>query len=294
MSTQVVDLDQDAADRADYEKRSKKLINRASRIANLAHAGQTRKYSGLDYIMHPIAVASIVSQLEFVAASDHGYVYSAAAYLHDVIEDTKTSAEDLRAGLDGAGTAEEIDEVVKLVVQLTNVSIQDEHKSKPRADRKALDLEHIKGACKEAQAIKLADRLHNLSDVAQTLQQTALPGAKFERISASYARKYLGETYALLQAIGPAEPTLARNIRSLLLSVSNVAKYRFEGEDASVEGPLGVFAAAVAVTKYKLTCPSCGLPFELSAGTGTSIEGRELGCPDCGHRAIFTLLNADH
>ena len=60
-------------------------VEKALEIAKRAHEGQTDK-SGVPYIEHPIRVAESV----------HGDIDKATAYLHDVIEDTDVTAEDLR------------------------------------------------------------------------------------------------------------------------------------------------------------------------------------------------------
>ena len=66
------------------------LYNKVLDFATKAHEGQKRKYSDEDYITHPIAVATIVEE--------HGgdIEMILAALLHDVIEDTKYSARDIR------------------------------------------------------------------------------------------------------------------------------------------------------------------------------------------------------
>ena len=60
-------------------------------FANLAHKGQKRKYTGEDYIVHPISVARLVEK--------HGgsLDQQAAALLHDVVEDTSHTLADINA-----------------------------------------------------------------------------------------------------------------------------------------------------------------------------------------------------
>ena len=66
------------------------LIERAWETANSAHAGQVRE-SGEPYITHPLAVAEILTDLE----QDIETVV--AGLLHDVVEDTDTTLEDIEA-----------------------------------------------------------------------------------------------------------------------------------------------------------------------------------------------------
>ena len=68
-------------------------IERAEAIAHRAHAGQTDK-SGLDYIDHP---RRVVERAALIAPADLRTECIAAAWLHDVVEDTDVTLEDLRA-----------------------------------------------------------------------------------------------------------------------------------------------------------------------------------------------------
>ena len=82
------------------------LVKRAFVIARDAHEGQTRS-SGEPYITHPVAVASIIAEMRL----DHEAVM--AALLHDVIEDTPYTEEELTAEF-GKSVAEIVEGVSKL------------------------------------------------------------------------------------------------------------------------------------------------------------------------------------
>src|SRR5438067_2279936 len=82
------------------------LIQRAYDVAEIAHREQTRK-SGEPYIHHPLAVATIVAEL---GLDD---VTVAAALLHDAVEDTGVSLDDVEAGF-GPVVAAIVDGVTKL------------------------------------------------------------------------------------------------------------------------------------------------------------------------------------
>lgn len=112
------------------------------------HEGQTRRGTNLPYITHPIAVSYLVAQFK---RSKHLPELVAAAILHDVLEDTPTTFIEL---------AERFTPLVaSLVLELT--SDQDE------IDRIG-KVEYLKakmaGMSSYALTIKLADRLHNVSD----------------------------------------------------------------------------------------------------------------------------------
>ena len=128
-----------------------KLVKKAFNLANEAHRGVRRK-SGEPYILHPIAVAKIVS-----SEIGLGPKAVACALLHDVVEDTEYTIEDIEA-IFGAKISEIIDGLTKITdVFDTNASLQAEN------FRKMLltltdDFRVI--------LIKLADRLHNMRTLA--------------------------------------------------------------------------------------------------------------------------------
>lgn len=122
------------------------LVRRALAFAAEAHASidQRRKYTNEPYIAHPIAVAKIVRTVR------HTDAMIAAAYLHDVIEDTPVELLEIKSefGLD----------VAELVYWLTDASKPEDGN---RAARKAIDRERIARAPAAAQTIKLADLIDN-------------------------------------------------------------------------------------------------------------------------------------
>jgi (p)ppGpp synthase/HD superfamily hydrolase len=120
------------------------LEKKAKQWATFWHTGQVRKYTGKPYIQHPAAVAHLVKTVP------HTEEMVAAAWLHDVLEDTACDPVDLRMQLGK--------EVFALVRWLTDVS-------KPHqgnlATRKKIDREHLAWAPPEAKTVKLADLIDN-------------------------------------------------------------------------------------------------------------------------------------
>ena len=117
----------------------------AARFAAEKHAQQRRKGTGAEpYVNHLIEVAQLVSMA--VAESDVGLIQ--AALLHDTIEDTATTAEEL---IEQFGQ-----DVAALVVEMTD------DKRLPKAERKRLQIEHAPKITARAQTIKLADKISNL------------------------------------------------------------------------------------------------------------------------------------
>lgn len=156
------------------------LTHRADAFAMRAHAsiGQTRKYTGRDYIEHPREVAQIVRS----AGGDEAMI--AAALLHDVREDVLSVSRVqilLEFGAD----------VDQLVDELTDVS---ELRDGNRARRKAIDREHLARASDRAQTIKLADIISNTRSIVAH--------------DPKFAGVYLPEMVELLQVLTRGDPVL--------------------------------------------------------------------------------------
>lgn len=128
-----------------------KNILRAASYAAYKHRNQRRKDADASpYINHPLALACVL-------ATEGGITDATticAALLHDTIEDTDTTADDLRQAF-GA-------EVAAVVEQVTD------DKALPKAERKRLQVEHAASISDRAKRVKLADKICNLRDVAQT------------------------------------------------------------------------------------------------------------------------------
>lgn len=153
------------------------VAERALDFALQMHAGQKRKYTGEPYITHPIAVAAILR--------DHGFDEEviAAAYLHDVVEDTPATYDQLieRFGY----------RVANLVADVTDRSRPEDGN---RARRKEIDRQHLMHAHPDAQSIKVADLIDNTKSIVER--------------DPSFARVYLREKAQLLAVLTDAHPAL--------------------------------------------------------------------------------------
>lgn len=125
-------------------------VRRAYEYAKQAHeaVGQKRKYTNEPYIVHPHEVASVVSAFEVPSE------VIMAAYLHDVLEDTQKTVQDIEEHFGPY--------VCSLVQQLTDVSKPEDGN---RAARKALDHAHSQKACAFAQLVKCADIYSNVKSI---------------------------------------------------------------------------------------------------------------------------------
>jgi GTP pyrophosphokinase len=126
------------------------LLARAFRFAAKAHAGQQRR-SGEEFIQHPYSVARICAELQL----DDWTI--AAALLHDVVEDTDVTLDEVTAEF-----GEEIAQLVDGVTKLTRVHFQSREQAEAENYRKMiLAMAQDPGVI----LIKLADRLHNLRTI---------------------------------------------------------------------------------------------------------------------------------
>lgn len=130
------------------------LINKAIEFASIAHEKQYRKNPErkIPYISHCVMVGYILQKALF----DEEVV--CAGILHDVIEDTGISKEEIER---------EFGEKIKNLVW----SVSEEDKSLPWEIRKAKYIEKIKNASSEAKAISIADKIHNLHSMISSLKR---------------------------------------------------------------------------------------------------------------------------
>ena len=125
------------------------MYDKAVKFATHAHRNQVRKYTNESYIMHPLAVAEIVA-----AVPTHTEEMLVAAVLHDVVEDTDHTIQDI---------CDEFGTVVGMYVEyLTDISVPEDGN---RAQRKERDAYHVASGPAEVHTIKIADLMHNTADI---------------------------------------------------------------------------------------------------------------------------------
>lgn len=153
------------------------LVARAEAFAALAHGsvGQKRRYTNEPYIVHPRAVAALVREVP------HTEAMLAAALLHDVVEDTSVTIDDIRQVFG--------DDVARLVDELT-----ERRTPGNRAARKEFEANRLARASEAAKTVKLADLLDNCESIVPN--------------DASFARVFLAEMQRLLFALEGGDPSL--------------------------------------------------------------------------------------
>ncbi|CAM2058946.1 GTP pyrophosphokinase [Desulfovibrionales bacterium] len=126
---------------------SRALIQKAYIFSATAHAGQTRR-SGEPYLFHPLEVADILTDMKMDAEA------VAAGLLHDTVEDTKTTIEDLDAEF-----GEDVADIVDGVTKLSQFSFETKEQAQAESIRKMI---LAMAENMSVLIVKLADRLHNM------------------------------------------------------------------------------------------------------------------------------------
>jgi hypothetical protein len=163
------------------------LVRKARRYATEAHSriNHRRKYSLEPYDVHLKDVAGIVASV----TDDQEML--AAAWLHDVVEDTPASFLDIELEFGHA--------LAELVGELTDVSRPSDGN---RATRKAIDRARLAGVSSRAKTVKLADLIDNCRDVCGH--------------DPEFARVYLTEMAALLEVLTDGDQDLYNRAATML------------------------------------------------------------------------------
>jgi len=170
------------------------IILLAADFARQAHEGQVRKYTGLPYITHPARVAG--RAMVHPMASEE---FVAAAFLHDVPEETPD-----------ADISEFGPKIVTLTLELYNPS---KGSKAPRPERKQQDRDHLAKISNEGKALKLLDRVDNLTDLLSSAKHTISAEV------ADFYRIYADESELLAEVIGDVDPALKAELLQLIYDI---------------------------------------------------------------------------
>jgi guanosine-3',5'-bis(diphosphate) 3'-pyrophosphohydrolase len=154
----------------------------------MAHGDQTRKYTPEPYIVHPVRVMHICEQY----TKDIAVLSS--ALLHDVLEDTPVTKEEMHDFLKSVMNPQEAKRTLDLVIELTDVYVKKDYPQWNRRKRKALEQDRMEKTSPEAQTIKYADIIDNAKEIINH--------------DADFGRVFLHECKALLKKMTRGNPEL--------------------------------------------------------------------------------------
>jgi guanosine-3',5'-bis(diphosphate) 3'-pyrophosphohydrolase len=135
------------------------ILETVTQYADAAHGEQLRKYSRDRYIVHPVRVMKICKRY-----SDNVQMH-AAALLHDVLEDTHVTADEMSIFLKSVFNLREANETLRMVVELTDIYTKKAYPHLKRRARKDLEIIRLSKISIDAQTIKYADIMDNAKDI---------------------------------------------------------------------------------------------------------------------------------
>ena len=129
------------------------LLDRAIMFAVKAHAGTERRGKGFPYIVHPLEAVSIVATI----TSDQEIL--AAAALHDTVEDTDVTIDQIRSEFG--------DRVASLVSTETDVVFDNRSEEDSWHDRKQAAIDRLAAVSRDAKIVAIGDKLSNMRAIAR-------------------------------------------------------------------------------------------------------------------------------
>lgn len=123
------------------------FLDEALRFAITAHSGVERRGKGYPYIVHPMEAVAIVATV----TNDQELL--AAAALHDVVEDTNYTVEDIRKNFG--------DRVADLVAHESDLVVEGKSESESWVERKQYAIDRLKGLTYEEKLVSIGDKLSN-------------------------------------------------------------------------------------------------------------------------------------
>ena len=129
------------------------LLDRAIMFAVRAHAGTERRGKGFPYIVHPMEA------VEIVATMTPDQELLAAAALHDTVEDTDVTVEQIRAEFG--------DRIASLVAAESDIEVNDISREESWHVRKQAAIDRLAAASRDAKMVALGDKLSNMRAIAR-------------------------------------------------------------------------------------------------------------------------------
>ena len=166
------------------------LLDRAITFAVKAHQGMERKGKGFPYIVHPMEAVCIVATM----TNDQELL--AAAALHDVIEDTDTTAEDLK---------KEFGERVAMLVEAESDDKTGGSKAETWHQRKQDTLDRLRNADLDIKIVALGDKLSNMRAIAH--DYAVLGDELWNRFTVKDPAEHAWRYHALTEALNDLSDT---------------------------------------------------------------------------------------
>ena len=166
------------------------LLDRAITFAVKAHQGMERKGKGFPYVVHPMEAVCIVATM----TNDQELL--AAAALHDVIEDTDTTADDLK---------KEFGERVAMLVEAESDDKTGGSKAETWHQRKQDTLDRLRNADRDIKIVTLGDKLSNMRAIAH--DYAVLGDELWNRFTVKDPAEHAWRYHALAEALNDLSDT---------------------------------------------------------------------------------------
>lgn len=137
------------------------VLMRVREFAKQAHGNQGRKYTPEPYMVHPVRVMDLCREYT------QSLSVSAAALLHDVLEDTPVTKDEMKTFLRRQMSYTDADYTMQLVIDLTDVYTKQAYPQWNRRKRKKMEADRIALTRPDAQTIKYADIIDNCIEIVQ-------------------------------------------------------------------------------------------------------------------------------
>lgn len=170
------------------------ILKNIEAFAREAHGDQQRKFADEPYIRHPIRVMELCREY----TSDLPVL--SAALLHDVLEDTAVTEDELSAYLHEVMQPEDARKTLMLTVELTDVFVKKNYPKWNRRKRKDAEAARMSKVSAPAQTIKYADIIDNCIDISNS--------------SSDFMPKFLHECRALLKVMDKGDPGLRQRAQA--------------------------------------------------------------------------------
>lgn len=164
------------------------ILEKVKQFADEAHGDQMRRYSPDRYIVHPERVMKTVRNY-----NDDISVLS-AALMHDVLEDTKTTKEEIKDFLLTVMSPEQTHRTLQFIEELTDVYTKSNYSHWNRRKRKIKESDRMGKTSPEAQTIKYADIIDNCPEIV--------------REDPDFAKRYVSECIELVRKMKNGNPEL--------------------------------------------------------------------------------------